>query len=393
MIDHANRTHALLSASSAHRWMACTPSAVLESQFPDTTSDAAREGTLAHEFCEGKLRKYFLLRDAAEKRKATSALTKLKKDPLYQPEMEGYTDQYLDEVKRIALGFPAAPYVAVETRLDLTRWVPEGFGTADCVMICGSVLHVVDFKYGKGVPVAAEGNPQMQLYALGAYAAYSMLYPIETVRMTIIQPRIQSEADTAEMPLNDLLAFGEKVREKAALAIKGEGEFHPGESQCRFCRARAQCRARAEENVRLAGFIMKKPPLIRNDEVGAYLRQGEDVARWLQDLKDYALSECLAGREVSGWKAVEGRGSRAWTDEEAAFKALEGHGVPETMLYEKKPLTLAAVEKMLGKANFASCAGEYVVKNPGKPALVPETDRRPAITNAVSAAEAFGGKP
>lgn len=387
--DHSSRAHALLSASGSHRWLACTPSAQLEAQFPGTTSEAAREGTLAHELCELKLRRYITAMTPAEKRKHTAEVNAIKKKELYQPEMDGHTDAYVDTIKAIALGFKEKPHIVVEQRLDLTEWIPDGFGTADCILVSGSVLQVVDFKYGKGVPVSAEHNPQMMLYALGAYAAYSMLYGISTVRMTIVQPRLSVEADTWETSIDDLLSFGDVVKVKAALAIKGEGKYNPGPEQCRFCRAKAQCRARAQENVRLAFFTDRKPPLISNDEVGEFLRQGVDVEKWLKDLQGYALSECLAGREIAGWKAVEGRGSRDWTDQDKAFEELEKAGTPQQMLYETLPLSLAKIEKMLGKKAFEEAVGAFVIKQPGKPALVPETDKRPAVTNIISADEAF----
>lgn len=387
-LNHAGRAHALLSASSAHRWMVCTPSAVLESQFEDTTSAAAKEGTLAHELCELKLRNYI---DTVNftKRKYNAAVKKLKADPLWSDEMEGHTDLYLDFVKATALAFENKPYVVVEKRVDLTEWIPGGFGTADCILIGGDVLHVIDFKYGKGVPVSADHNPQLMLYALGAYHAYAMLYSVSKVRVSIVQPRLSLEADTWETDLNSLLAFGETVKTKAALAIKGEGPYVPGESQCRFCRAKARCRARAEDNVKLAFFTDQKPPLISDAEVGEYLMQGEDVERWLKDLQDYALSACLAGKEVAGWKAVEGRGSRVWADQDAAFAKLEESGTPMAMLFETVPLTLAKIEKLLGKKDFTETVGEFIDKKPGKPALVKASDKRPAITNAVTAAEAF----
>ena len=181
MIDHTNRAHALLSASSAHRWMECPPSALLEAQFPDTTSEAAKEGTLAHELCEMKLRNYFFT-PAYSKRKLNAAIKKLKENDLWQDEMIGHADTYLDYITAAALAFEEAPYVAIEKKVDLTRWIPDGFGTADCILISQNVLHVIDFKYGKGVPVSAEHNPQLVLYALGAYDAYSCLYnrPTET---------------------------------------------------------------------------------------------------------------------------------------------------------------------------------------------------------------------
>lgn len=389
-MGHEERAHSLLGGSNAHRWLSCTPSARLEEQFPDTTSEAAKEGTLAHELCELKLRNYFYTVDFG-KTKFTRAVNKLKKEPLWQEEMDGYTDDYLDYVKSAALKFASAPYVTIEKKLDFSPYVPSGFGTADCILIGCGVLHVIDFKYGKGVPVSAEGNPQLALYALGAYEAYKFLYPIRTIRMSIVQPRLSDGLSEWECSLDELLAFGGFVKEKAELAIKGEGEFVPSEKACRFCRARTRCRARAAANVKLvfSPDYGKLPPLISNEEVGTYLKQGRDVEKWLRDLQDYALKECLAGKEVPGWKAVEGRGSRDWIDMDAAFAALQEKGIPEEILWERKPLTLAQVEKTIGKKDFEMLVGSMVVKNPGKPALVEELDKRPAITNKITAAEAF----
>lgn len=390
MSGHAERAHALLSASSAHRWLACTPSARLEEQFPDTTSEAAREGTLAHELAELKLRHYFFTVDFG-RAKFTRAVNKLKKQELWKDEMDRHTEEYLDYVRSVALAYPSEPHVDIERRWDLTAYVPEGFGTADCTMISGRQLHVIDFKYGKGVPVSAEKNPQLMLYALGAYEAYKILYPVDSVRLSIVQPRLPDSNSEWSCTLGELLEFGTYVKERAALAMKGEGEFAPGAETCRFCRAKAHCRARADWNIRLAFQVGKKPPLISNAEMGEYLRQGEDVAKWLSDLKDLALSECLAGREVPGWKAVEGRSQRAFTDMDAAFEALKQGGIAEEILWERKPLTLAQVEKAVGKKPFAEMVGSLVVKQPGKPALVPESDKREAITSKASAEEAFSG--
>lgn len=388
-MGHAERAHALLSASGAHRWLVCTPSAVLEDKFPDTTSEAAREGTLAHELAEMKARNYFYTSDFG-KRKLTNAIKKLKENELWQDEMLEHTDTYLDVIKRIALGLSSDPYVAIEKRVDFGSYVPDGFGTADCILIQGDTLHVIDFKYGKGVPVSAEANPQMMLYALGAYETYKILYRIKNIHLVIVQPRLSDETSEWTCTLEELQVFGNHVISQAELAIKGEGEYVPGEKQCRFCRAKAQCRARADWNVRLAFEVTKKPPLISNEEVGKYLQQGEDVAKWLKDLQEYALAECLAGNEVLGWKAVEGRGSRDWTDMDAAFEQLVNDGVTqEVMLWEKKPLTLAQIEKMVGKKAFQESVGELVVKNPGKPTLVKVSDKREAITNKMTAEKAF----
>lgn len=389
-MEHDKRDHALLSASSAHRWLACTPSAKMEEQFPDTTSEAAREGTLAHELAELKLRNYFYTTDFG-KRKLNAAIKKLQKEELWQEEMMGYTDLYLDYIKTVALADRTRGTAEIEKRVDFGQWVPGGFGTADCLLLKGKQLHVIDFKYGKGVPVSAENNPQMMLYALGARDLYSLLYHFEEFHLHIIQPRIDNVSEWV-CTEEELLAFGAYAKERAALAIEGAGKFCPGESQCRFCRAKATCRARSEENVRLA-FSPDKgklPPLISSEDAGRYLSLGEDVKKWLEDLKEWALGECLAGREVPGWKAVEGRGSRDWTDMDAAFDKLTKSGIAEeAMLYERKPLTLAQVEKLVGKKDFQEAVGEFVVKNPGKPALVKESDKREAITNKVTAAEAF----
>lgn len=391
----SEKQHSLLSASGAHRWMACPSSVHLEQQFPDTTSEAANEGTLAHDLAELKLTHYF---DTVNfgRQKFTRAVNKLKKEPLWQDEMQGYTDEYLELVKNTALAFENKPSCAVEKRIYFGKYTAadpddseEGYGTADCILIGGGILHIIDFKYGKGVPVSAENNPQLTLYALGAYEAYKLLYPIETVFLSIAQPRIDNFS-TWRMTLDELLASGENIRQRAELARTNKDMFVPGESQCRFCRARQQCRARAEENVKLAFKAGVKPPLISNDEVGMYLQQGEDVAKWLKDLQDYALSECLAGRNVAGWKAVEGRGSREWKDMDTAFSTIIEHGlVPEEMMYERKPLSLAQVEKLIGKADFADMVGALVDKKPGKPALVKESDKRTAITNKITAEEAF----
>lgn len=388
-MGHEERDHALLSASGAHRWLACTPSARLEEQFPDTTSDAAKEGTLAHELAEMKVRNYFYPQ-ALSKRKLTYSIKKLKEHELWDDEMLAHTDTYIDYIRDMSIKLPAQPYVAVEARIDYGAYAQGGFGTADCIMIQGDKLFVLDFKYGKGVPVSAESNPQMMLYALGAYEAYKILYAIKEVRLAIVQPRLPDGISEWACTLGELLEFGDYVRERAALAFSGDGEYAPGEKVCRFCRARAQCRARSDYNVKQAFAIGELPPLITNEEVGERLKALEDVVKYQKDLRDYALAECLAGKKVPGWKAVEGRVSRDWTDMEAAFKTLTNGGViEEAVLWEKTPLTLAQIEKVVGKKDFLDAVGEYIVKSPGKPALAKESDKREAITNKITAQEAF----
>ena len=379
--------HALLGASSAHRWLHCTKSARLEEQFPDTTSDAAKEGTLAHTLAEAKVRNYFHKADFS-KRKLNGLIKKLREDASWQDEMDGYTDEYLDYIKKAALAFGSEPSVMLEKRVDYSVYAPEGFGTADCILLGGGTLHIIDFKYGKGVCVSAEENPQLSLYALGAHETYKILYPIKDIKMSIVQPRLDNISEWG-CSLQELLGWGEYVRARAALAWKGEGEYLPGEETCRFCRAGIQCRARSDNNVKQAFDIGELPPLITPEEAGERLAALEDVVKYQKDLQAWALSECLAGNKVPGWKAVEGRSIREWTDMDAAFKVLKENDIDEAMLYEKKPLTLAQVEKVVGKKEFAEIAGGYVTKPPGKPALAKESDTRPAITNKMTAEEAF----
>ena len=341
-MGHADRKHSLLSPSGAHRWLTCIKSAQLEARYPDSTSEAATEGTLAHEIAEIRVREYFQPTEWT-KRKVSLNINKKKKEPLFQEEMLGYTEEYLEEIKKTALALKSAPTVAIEEEFSLTAYIPEegAHGSPDCVLISGDELHVFDFKYGKGVPVSAVENPQLMLYALGAYARYCIVYPIEKVVLHIVQPRLDNFS-TWETTREFIKKFGEEVKERAALAIRGEGTFNPSESACRFCRARAVCRARAEKNVELAFFTDKKPDTISDGELGLYLSKGKDVARWLKDIEEYALSACLSGRNIDGWKAVEGRSTRKWTDPEKAFDALKAGGIDEAVLYERKPITLAS---------------------------------------------------
>ncbi|AYO30228.1 DUF2800 domain-containing protein [Biomaibacter acetigenes] len=376
--------HALLSASGAHKWLVCTPSARLEETFPETTSEYAEEGRLAHQIAELKLRKHFI--EPMGPKTFNNKLKKLKENPLFQEEMLNHVDEYFNYVCKIALNYPSTPYVTIEKKLDYSTYVPEGFGTGDCIIIGGDTLHIIDFKYGKGVPVSAEDNPQMKLYALGALSAYSILYSIKKVKMSIVQPRLDSISEW-EISAADLLTWGESIKPIAQKAFNGEGNFVPGD-HCRFCRAKALCRARAEFNMSLESYNMMKPPIISNQEVGEILIKAQDLVKWVKDLEEYALSECLAGNDIPGWKAVEGRSVRQFTDQEAAFKVLMANGIDEAMLYERKPLTLASVEKLLGKAKFKELLDAYVETPPGKPTLVPESDKREPIRR-ISAEEDF----
>ena len=380
-------SHALLSPSSAARWINCPPSAMLNAEAGDRDTVFTREGTLAHAVAELKARKYFI---GMGPQKYGAALKKLKSDELWQDEMDGHTDAYLDALKDIAATFSDTPYVALEQRVDFSEYVPEGFGTADCIMIGGEVLHIVDFKYGKGVDVSAENNPQLKLYAVGAILQYMAFYDIFTVRMTIVQPRIKREPDTWEIEARNLLNWAEHaVKPAAQLAIAGEGEFAEGD-WCRWCAVRANCRARAGANTALEDFGCKMPPLLTDEEVGRALTLGRRLKSWLSDLEEYALTACLNGADITGWKAVEGRSVRAWTDPLAPYEEAKRAGVPEEMLYERKPVTLAQLEKIMGKKAFGETLSRYVFTPPGKPTLVTADDKRDAITNKPEPEDDFG---
>lgn len=379
--------HALLSASSAHRWLHCTGSPLLEKEFPDTTSVYAQEGTLAHELCELKLKKYTTV---MPKGTYTRAHNKIMKSELWQNEMEGTSEAYLEYVKEIMLACEIAPAVLIEKRVDFSRYVPDGFGTADCLILAGDTLHVIDYKHGKGVVVDADHNSQMMLYALGAMDELSLLYRFKSVHMVIVQPRVSNISEFT-MTADELTDWGETVvKPKAEAAMSGKGEFEAGD-WCRFCRAKQQCKTRYESNDSLYSELSAQhdPRLITLDELGEYLRRGRDMATWLEDMKEYALSESLAGADVPGWKAVEGRGSRAFTDTDEAVDTLIKNGIDESVLYERRVLTLAQMEKAVGKKAFGEIVGNLVVKNPGKPTLVEESDKRPKITNQPTAADVF----
>lgn len=379
--------HALLSASGAHRWLHCTGSPLLEKDFPDSTSVYAQEGTLAHELCELKLMAYT---GEITKRKLTSMKNRLMKSELWQPEMESTSEAYLDYIKDITMSYTVKPVILTEKRVDFSRYVPEGFGTADCLILAGDTLHVVDYKHGKGVVVDADHNPQMMLYALGAMSELSLLYRFKFVHMTIVQPRVNNISEFT-MTAEELTEWGEAVvKPKAEAAISGKGEFEAGD-WCRFCRAKQQCKTRYESNDSLYSELSAQhdPRLITLDELGKYLKRGKDMAAWLEDMKEYALSESLAGADVPGWKAVEGRGSRAFTDTDEAVDTLIKNGIDESILYERRVLTLAQMEKAVGKKAFGELVGDLVVKNPGKPTLVEESDKRPKITNQPTAADVF----
>lgn len=378
-------SHALLSASSSKKWINCPPSARLEEQFPDTTSEYAREGTLAHSIAELKVRKYFM--EPMSQRTFNSRLKKLQKEDLYQPEMLTHTDTYLEYIQGIAYGCSVRPFVTVEKRLDYSNVAPEGYGTGDCILLSGGTLYIIDFKYGKGVPVYAEDNTQMLLYAIGAVNAYSMLYTINNIVMVIVQPRLDNISE-CRISADELNAWADKIKPVAELAYKGEGDYKEGD-WCRFCRAKAVCRHRSDQMTALEAFGGKLPPLISDSEVGDILTKAKGLKKWAEDIEEYALSSLLAGKDIPGWKAVEGRKSRAFTDAEKAFKTVVEKGFDESLLYERRPLSLTNIEKLMGKKEFADTLSEYITVAAGKPTLAPESDSRQSITNKITAEEAF----
>lgn len=386
-INHKERAHAKLSASGASRWATCPGSVQMEDGIPDKESIYAQEGTLAHEMSELKL-KHYLDPKGFGKRKLNAAIKKLKENELHQAEMESYTDTYVDFIKEKALSFPSNPYIEIEKRVDFSRWVDGGFGTCDCVLIHGSTLSIIDLKYGKGVPVSSEQNEQLILYALGAYDAFNLIYNLDKIELNIVQPRINNFS-TWEISLTELLLWGDYFKVQAEKALGGNGELVPSAKACKFCKARDICTARAENNLSLESEIKLKPNEIPKDKLYEYISRGEDIAKWVADLKAYALDMCLKGEDVKGLKAVAGRTSRSWTNQDEAINKLIEGGIDEAIIYDKVPLTLAKLEKALGKQQFTTLVGDMVVTSEGKPTLVFENDKRPAITNTVNATSIF----
>ena len=398
--------HALLSASAASRWLTCTAAPRFEEGLPESTSTYAAEGSLAHAIAELKALKKFTIMTG---RTYTTRLNKLKKDPLYDPEMDKTTDLYLEHLTEQAMLYDSTPTVAVEVRVDFSEYVPEGFGTCDCVMIGGDTLSITDYKHGKGVPVAATGNPQMRLYALGALKRYAAVFgdTIKQVRMSIDQPRLNSYS-TDLITVDELLDWGNSIKPIAQKAFSGLGEFVPGE-HCRFCRGKAQCRARANANSALEDFKGCVPaatiqpgefvpqvhsyitpngnevhPLLTDAEVGDLLIRGQHLIQWYKDLEEYATKRLMDGKPIEGWKLVAGRSVRTFTDQDAAIQAVIAAGYDEALVYDRKPKTLSELEKLMGEAEFAEKIGSFVVKPLGKPTLALATDKREAYNPAAS---------
>lgn len=379
------KQHAVLSASSSHKWLKCTPSARLEEQFPNKSSEYMEEGTLAHEIAEFKVKSYFL--EPVSKATITKRINKFKKEEHFSEEMLIHTDTYLEFIKGEALKTNSRPFIAVEQKVDFSKYVPEGFGTADCILISGDTLQVIDFKYGKGVKVESEDNPQMKLYALGAYEQYEMFYNIKYIKMSIVQPRIDNISESKIM-LEELLDWGENiVKLQAQKAFMGLGDFVQGE-HCKFCRAKGACEFRAKENMKVVEEIKNINGLLTNEQTGEMLTKVDGVEDWIKDLKSHALEEILKGKEVPGWKAVEGKSNRKIVDVDKAFEILEASGFEQAVLYERKPITLTQLEKVVGgKTKLTKIIGDYIEKPKGAPTLAKSTDKRENFK--VSAAEEF----
>lgn len=362
--------HSVLGASAADRWMNCTPSAQLTAGMEDEATTFAAEGTVAHALCEWKVRKALKMRAG---RRPTS--------DYWTDEMEEFTDDYRDFIMDLVGQAKLTckdPVTLIEQHLDFSCYVPDGFGTGDFLLVADRELNVVDFKYGRGVAVYADHNPQMMLYALGALNLFDCLYDIEQVTMTILQPRLSS-ISTWTISAEELYKWAEEVlRPKAELAAKGEGEFISG-SWCRFCKARNTCRARAESFLELAKMDFQPPALLSDEEVAEVMEKADELSKWASDVMAYAQAEAIEnGKHWNGYKLVEGRSTRRFIDEKKVEEAAKGAGY--TDIYNKSLITLTAFEKLMGKDTFKEVLGSFVTKPAGKLTLVPVSDKRPEVT-------------
>ena len=362
--------HSVLGASAADRWMNCTPSAQLTAGMEDEATTFAAEGTAAHALCEWKVRKALKMR--AGRRPTPDYWT---------DEMEEFTDDYRDFIMDLVGQAKLTckdPVTLIEQHLDFSCYVPDGFGTGDFLLVADRELNVVDFKYGRGVAVYADHNPQMMLYALGALNLFDCLYDIEQVTMTIFQPRLSS-ISTWTISAEELYKWAEEVlRPKAELAAKGEGEFISG-SWCRFCKARNICRARAESFLELAKMEFQPPALLSDEEVAEVMEKADELSKWASDVMAYAQAEAIEnGKHWNGYKLVEGRSTRRFIDEKKVEEAAKGAGY--TDIYNKSLITLTAFEKLMGKDTFKEVLGSFVTKPAGKLTLVPVSDKRPEVT-------------
>lgn len=382
-------SHAVLSPSGASRWLNCTPSARLEQQFPDSSGEAAKEGSLAHELGEAILKHHYGLSLPME---FNNALLEIEKSKYYNAEMQDHAENYaafVIETFEAAKAITKDAVLQIEAQLNLTDYVPEGFGTGDAVIIADGTMNIIDLKYGKGVNVSCENNKQMMLYALGGLRDFDFMYSIDTVCMTIYQPRMDN-ISTFEMSVNDLQAWAENtLKPLAKLAFEGLGDFKVGD-HCRFCRAKAVCKANANENLELAKYDFAESILLNDTEVADILSRASAFKAWITSVEDMALTEAVEkGKNWPGYKLVEGRSNRVYSDEDKVATALVREGFNEDQIYTKKILGITAMEKTITKKVFESVLDELIIKPAGKPTLVIESDKRSAWNSAESAKNDF----
>ena len=368
MNKNNNLKHAILSASSSHRWLNCTPAPRLESEVENKISNAADEGTAAHNLGEYKLKKALNI-------KARKPKSKYDCD-----EMEIYTDDYAnyvieqyEKVKQTCKD----PIILIEQKLDFSEYVPEGFGTGDCIIVGNGELNIIDLKYGKGIVVDAYDNPQMKLYALGAVELYDDLYDIKNITLTIFQPR-RENISTFTITYEELMNWAEnELREKAELAFRGEGEFKSGE-WCTFCRVSPTCRKRAYENLKLAEFEFEKPSLLEDYEIEEIINQIPHLTKWADDIMNYVTDMAIRrGKKWQGYKVVEGRSSRKYIDEEQVSKVATDNGFND--IYKSSLIGIGDMEKLMGKVEFNEILGHLIHKPKGKLTLVPTSDKRQEV--------------
>lgn len=359
--------HAVLSASASSRWLHCTPSARLERKFPDASSPYAEEGTLAHAYAERFLNLFL---------KTGKTTVAIKDNAEMQEAVQAYVNICVEKINEARTASPDAQ-IKVEQRLDFSRWVPEGFGTGDMVMVSDKYFEIVDLKYGKGVPVSAINNSQMRLYALGMYEAFGYLYGADEVRMTIVQPRLDS-VSTETISVDDLLTWGEEVKKKAKIAFAGKGDFCAG-NHCRFCKARNTCRVHAEYELKNVKEDLQTAEL-EDFEISDILLRAKSIRSWLDGLEAYALGKALDGYEWPGMKLVEGRSTRKITDSKLAAYQLLNAGFGAEVIYKPKELkSMTELEKLCGKKMFSELMSGVIEKPPGKPTLVSADDKRQAL--------------